>query len=364
VPAMLDPKTFYLPMACILPQTRVVRERMLPRAGEASVSADQRVEPVDVVARAYFPDPPRVYNIAQMFKVPSSRARALLLKKEGETFAKDEVIARYRKTFDQPRVIRAPAPGRLLAEHDGEVLLEMMPAPFELKAGIKGVVANASRFGAVIQAAGALVQGVWGNGKENFGVLKVLGSAPGQPLTADAIDVSCLGTIVVAGGALQADGLKNAEAQQVRGIVAGSMPASLREAALAAPFPVMIVEGFGELPMAAPAFELCRGAALREAALAAVSRTRWGTARPELVVPLPARDVPAVIESPPAFAAAAADTRVRVGAGEELGRHGRIASAQPQTRSFESGIRARAVEVELDGGETVWVPVNNLEAYQ
>ncbi len=361
---MPDPKTFYLPMACILPQTRVVRERLLPRAGEASVSADQRVEPVDVVARAYFPDPPRVYNIAQMFKVPSARARDLLLKKEGESFAKDEIIARYKKTFDQPRVIRAPAPGRLLAEHDGEILLEMMPAPFELKAGIKGVVANASRFGAVIQAAGALVQGVWGNGKENYGVLKVLGSTPDQPLTADVIDVSCLGTIVVAGGVLQADGLKNAEAQQVRGIVAGSMPASVRAAALAVPFPVMIVEGFGALSMAAPAFDLCRDANTREATLAAAARTRWGTARPELVVPLSARDTPAAIDSPPAFAVVARDTHVRIGAGEELGRHGRIASAQPLTRTFESGIRARAVEVELDGGDTVWVPLNNLEAYQ
>ncbi|MBI5877521.1 MAG: hypothetical protein HZB53_07720 [Chloroflexi bacterium] len=360
---MIDPKTFYLPMAHILAQTRIVRERLLPRPGEAEVSADQRVEPVDVVARAFVPDMPRVYNIAQMFKVPSSRAHTLLLKHAGEEFAKDEIIARHKRTLEQARVIRAPAPGRLLAEHEGEVLLEMMPAPLELKAGIKGVVANASRFGVVIQVAGALVQGLWGNGKTNFGVLKVLGAVREQPLTAELIDVSCLGTIVVAGGALQPAGLKQAEAQQVRGIICGSMPATLCAAALAAPFPVVITEGFGAVPMAGPAYELCRASNSREASLDAVARTRWGASRPELVVPLPARDAAVVTETPRAYAAIVRNVRVRVTAGDEIGRTGHIASDQVRAREFESGIRVRAAEVEFDDGETGWIPVNNLEAY-
>lgn len=359
---MLDPQSFYLPIARVMPLTRVIRERLLPRAGEATASAEQRVEPVDVVARAFVPDRPRVYNLAQMFKVSAARVPSLLLKREGETFTKGEVIARYKRSFDKPLIIQAPAPGRLLALHDGEVLLEMMPAPLEVKANIKGVVGNVSRFGVVLQAVGAIVQGVWGNGKENFGVLKVLGESREQALTGDRLDVSCLGTIVVAGGALTADGLKQAEAQQVRGVVGGSMPASLREAAKDAPFPVMITEGFGALAMLPLGFEQLRGGNGREAALRAISQTRWGAQRPELVVPMSPREAPADVETPRAYAAAAPGVEVRVCGGEAFGRTGRITEAPMQVRTFESGIRARSLEVRLGEDETLWVPVHNLEA--
>ncbi|MCA1554204.1 MAG: hypothetical protein LC737_07485, partial [Chloroflexi bacterium] len=256
---------------------------------------------------------------------------------------------------------RAPSAGRLLAEHNGEVLLELAPALLELPANVKGSVISAARFGVALQTAGALVQGVWGNGKENYGVLKWLGSSREQPLTADVVDVSCLGMIVAVGGTITASGLRQAEAQQVRGVIAGSMSARLRETACALPFPIMLTEGFGAFAMAEPAFGLMRNVSGREGGLRAVWQTRWGAQRPDLVVPEPFRE-DASDDAAPSFAVLRRDVEVRVCAGDQFGRNGRVLSEQPRSRVLASGVRAAAVEVALSNGERVWVPINNLEA--
>src|SRR5262249_10569037 len=132
--------------------------------------------------------------------------------------------------------------------------------------------------------------GAWGNGKESYGILKWLGEGLDQPLTPDLIDVSCLGAIIVAGGTLDPDGLRQAETQQVRGIIVGSMSATLRERVAGLSFPVMLVEGLGTVPMATPAAEVFRSNSGREAGLRAISQTRWGAQRPEVVVPLSPRE--------------------------------------------------------------------------
>jgi hypothetical protein len=213
----------------------------------------------------------------------------------------------------------------------------------------------------VLHTVGALVQGIWGNAKESYGVLKVLGAAREQPLTADLIDVSCLGMIVAVGGALDPEGLKQAESQQVRGIIAASMPTAVREQAQAAPFPIVLTEGFGSLAMAEPAYDLLRSLTGREVSLRAISQVRWGAQRPGAVVPLSTREVPSA-DPPVAYAALQHGCVVRICAGDAMGQTGHVVSDSPQTHVFASGARARAVEVELADNDSVWVPINNLEA--
>jgi len=170
-----------------------------------------------------------------------------------------------------------------------------------------------------------------------------------------------LAQLIVVGGALEPEGLRQAETQQLRGIIAGSMPATLRELALAAPFPIMLTEGFGSLTMAAPAFELFKASTTREASLRAVSQTRWGAQRPEVVIPVSAREAIAG-EAPPAHAALQHAALVRICAGEHMGQTGRVLSDHPQVRVLASGARARSVEIELQEHVTVWVAITNLEA--
>ncbi|MBI1801425.1 MAG: hypothetical protein HY259_04085 [Chloroflexi bacterium] len=362
---------FYLPVAHARPQARIIRERLLPHSGEVSVEPDQRVEPPHIVARAAMPAAPLVVNLAQRLGVPPKDVKGFLLKAIGDEFNKDEVLASKKGRLGRVSEYRAPGVGRLLAEHEGQLVLEIVPALMELPANINGVVTNVMpRYGVVIELAGGLAQGIWGNGKENYGVLKLLGDKPDQALTQDIIDVSYLGALVVVGGAIQADGLKQATALQVHGVIAGSMPASLRDQAMAAALPIMITEGFGSWSMAAPTYELLKGFNGREAALRAVYRTRGGAQRPELVSPLPQQDA-ASAEAPPHAVLLQKGALVRVGAGAYLGQAGRVVSEKPQTQTLAGGIRARAVEIALGSSadtaadleaERVWIPIHNLEA--
>jgi hypothetical protein len=354
---------FYLPVARALKQTRIMRERLMPRMGEVLVKRDDRVEPVDIVARVPMPNIIRSYNLAKMFKLSPAQVKKILTKKKGDKFAKREVLARHKPLLGQARAMRAPSDGRIIDEHNGEVLISEAANPLELQANIKGTIANVMpRFGVMIQTAGGLVQGVWGNGKEVYGVCKLLSDNREQSLSAELIDVSCLGAIVTIGGALTAEGLKQAEAQKVGGIVAGSVPAALRQAVLAVSFPVMITEGFGALLMAEPAFELLKTYNTREANLRAVVQTRWGATRPELVIPLTSRESANVNEIAAPVVALENDVPVRICAGEYQGHVGHVVSAKPQSRTLTSGVRTRAVEVEIEYEERVWVPINNLEA--
>lgn len=354
---------FYLPVARALKQTRVMRERLMPRMGEVTVKRDDRVEPVDIVARVPMPNVIRSYNLAKLFKLSPAQVKSKIVKKKGDKFAKREVLARHKPMWSQPLVFRAPADGRIIDEHNGEVLTSETANPLELAANIKGTIANVMpRFGVMIQTAGGLVQGVWGNGKEVYGGCKLVSDQREQALTAERLDVSCLGAIVIVGGALTADGLKQAVAQKVGGIVAGCMPVALRPTVLALPFPVMITEGFGSLPMAAHAFELFKQYQNREANLRAVVQTRWGAVRPELVIPLTARESTNANEVVPPVVALQNGVQVRICAGDYQGHVGRVVSAKPLSRTLASGVRTRAVEVEIEYEERVWVPINNLEA--
>jgi len=100
---------FYLPVARALKQTRVMRERLMPRIGEVRVKRDERVEPVDVVARVSMPNIIRSYNLAKMFKLREpNQAKKTLLKKVGATFVKGEPLARYKPMFGSALRVRAP----------------------------------------------------------------------------------------------------------------------------------------------------------------------------------------------------------------------------------------------------------------
>jgi hypothetical protein len=99
-----------------------------------------------------------------------------------------------------PRSVRAPRDGRVVAVGGGQVLIEVGEAKVELRAGIPGTIIEiiANR-GAVIETAGALIQGVWGNGRIDSGLLVNIAETPDGVLTAGRLDVSLRGSILLAG---------------------------------------------------------------------------------------------------------------------------------------------------------------------
>lgn len=352
---------YYPSMTQATPLTVIKRERLLPARGEVLASMGARVEPIDVVARASVGGELYVVDVSKTLSVKSEDVDKYLLKAVGDTVEEGEAIAaRGRGLIPLRRVCRSPAAGRIVAIGNGRVALESRAETFELLAHFRGTVVSVMpSLGVVIETVGALVQGVWGAGGEAQGVLKMLAEDPKEKLVADAMDVGCHGAIIVGGSSVDEEALERAEQMQVRGIVVGSIGADLGERVSDLPFPIIATEGMGQVPMASVIFELLRSNAGREASISGVTRLRWGTARPEIIIPLLGGETASTPQQ--LGGVLEVGTQVRVIRQPYLGSVGQVVSLPSQPRTVDSGARLRGAEVELEEKGRVFVPYANLE---
>ena len=353
----------YYPIeARVTPLVTIRRERMLPELGDVLVRVGEMVGPADVVARCQLPGSLRVVDASRALRVPRDRVERFLLKAVGDTVQVNEPVAAPGGLFGRlRRSCRSPVEGQIIDVRDGLILIASAGTTYELAAHLKGQVTNImpSR-GVVISAAGALIQGFWGRGGEAEGVLKLVVDSPQKPLRARSIDVSCQGTIVVGGRILDEATLDQAVEAKVRGMIVGSVDAVLIPALRALPFPVVVTEGFGTLPMSEPIFGLLHANMGREAMMNAETSTRWGARRPEVLIPLRADDsTPEDTHQPRALRVG---DLVRVLRAPYPGALGTVVHLPDFPQLLESGSRVPAVLVELDGvDQPVAIPVVNVE---
>lgn len=353
---------YYPVEARVTPLITIRRERILPEVGEVLVRVGEMVGPADVVARCQLPGSVRVVDVSRALRVPRHKADRYLLKSPGDTVQANEPIAAPGGLLGRlRRACRSPVAGEIIDVRDGLILIASATTTYELEAHLKGQVTNImpSR-GVVVSAAGALIQGFWGTGGEADGVLKLVVDSPQKPLRARSIDVSCQGTIVVGGRILDEATLDQAVEAKVRGMIVGSVDAVLIEYLRKLPFPVVVTEGFGTLPMSEPIFGLLHSNMGREAMVNAETSTRWGARRPEVIIPLRSDDgTPEDARQPSALRVG---DLVRVLRPPHLGALGTITDLPDLPQVLESGSRVPSVLVEIDGvDETVVIPVVNVE---
>ncbi|MBN1886876.1 MAG: hypothetical protein JW850_02765 [Thermoflexales bacterium] len=359
---MADEKlTFYPSETYATPLALVSRERVLPVAGEVLVREGQRVEPADVIARAEHTRDIRILDLARGLRVSPKAAERSMRKKIGDSVVAGEPVAIGRGVLPWSRkMVRAPVDGTIAAVGGGRLLLEVAPEIIEVKAYLSGTVALVlSKFGAVVETAGALVQASWGCGGEAYGVLKIVGRKPDSPLRAKSIDVACHGAIVISGGWIDPGAFEQAQQLQVRGIIAASMDGDLRAEAEKCGFPVILIEGWGRVPMSAPAHQLLQNQDGREACISASTRTRFGKQRPEIVIPLPTESQPS--PPPPPGAPLEVGMRVRVLRTPYMGAVGTVAALPAMAQRLDNGIQVHGAEVNLGSAGTIFVPYVNLE---
>lgn len=343
------------------PLTTIRRERLLPLRGQVLVSAGEVVGAADVVARCLLPGEVRVVDVSRELGVSREKASRHIRKSVGDTVQKGETLAARGGLASLLRSgCRAPVDGQVIAVRHGVILIEGATTTFELRAHIAGQVTNVMpHLGVVIAATGALIQGAWGSGGEAEGVLRLVVESHQRPLRTRAVDVGCHGTIIVGGWIMDEEVLRKAEEVQVRGIVAGSASAELRPVMESLPFPVMLTEGFGTLPMSQHIFTLLQSNTGREAMLSAETRLRWAGKRPELLIPLRAgEDLSHEDDTPQPLEIGA---RVRLLRAPHLGAIGQVVSLPPFPQVIDSGIRTLVAEVEMEDGETVLAPLANLD---
>lgn len=348
----------YYPSAFkVVPYGRVSLERLLPFPGEVLVGLGQRVEPMDVVGRAHIPSQIRILHVAQRLSIVEGALQKYLLKGPGERVEGGEAIAMVGR-WPFRRLYRAPGEGRIVSEAHGRLLLEISPSTYELRAYIKGVVTQVfSSRGVAIESSGAIMEGAWAIGGDAFGVLKILGEAPGGRLVPEAVDMGYHGVIVVVESWATKEGLEKAEEVGVRGAILGSLPSSLLGFVSSLSFPVMIMEGFGQIPISRPLFSIFQQHAGREVCMASGILYGVRRLRPRVIIPFLQGEEAVRGEAP----TLKEGTLVRLVREPYLGKVGYVASLSLQKRRVEWGIAIDGVEVDLEEGERVFVPLANLE---
>lgn len=342
-----------------LPLTLIRRERRLSQSGKVIVRLGQKVGAADIIAETVLNPEYQILDIAQLLGITASKVEKFLQYGPGDNLSKGDLIA--GPVGISNRVVRAQRDAKIISSGEGQVLLEFISKPFQLKAGIPGsVVELIPERGAVIEMTGALIQGVWGNGRLDFGVLSVIDPKPDHELTISDLDASQRGAVVLAGTCEDGDALKMAEDLALRGVILGSMDPSLIAQVERLRVPVIIIEGFGHYPMNPVAYKLLATNDRREVSVIADAWKKYEGIRPEIIIPLPA---PSSLTIPLEVGEFKTDQRVRVVQYPYLGNIGTIQKVLHQ-QSFAGGVKAPAAEIRLLNGSPLVIPLANLELIQ
>ncbi len=345
------------PVHHILPLTSIVRERMLPVTGKVSAHLNQKVVPTDIVAEASWAREHFFLDVAGALNLNPDAADKLIRCKVGDKVTAGMVVARGRGIL--PKSLKVPRAGQVVAVGGGQVLVEVGETHLELRAGIPGTVIQVvPDRGVVIQTAGALVQGVWGNGRVDTGQLINLAEKPDEVLSAKRLDVSLRGSVILGGQCQDAATLQTAAEVQVRGLILGSLYPSLLPLARDTRFPIVLTDGFGTMPINSAAYRLLTTNEKREVTVNAEAYDRYTGARPEVIIPLPATSEPPQPHDTEAFAPG---QTVRLRRPPAAGSIGTLVKIHQGLTTFPSGLRTAAADVKLENGEQVLVPLVNLE---
>lgn len=345
------------PVNHILPLTTIERERVLPVAGNVIAKLNQNVSSTDLIAEATWSREHLLIDVARTLSISANAADRLIQVKVNDKVPEGSEIAVGKGLF--PRTIRSPRDGRVVAVGGGQVLMETGDASIQLRAGIPGTIVHIiPNRGAIIRTVGSLIQGTWGNGRIESGILFNLTEGPDDVLTASRLDVSLRGSIILAGLIRDAETFRTATELSVRGMILSSISPGLLPAAQQARFPILAIDGFGQTPMNSAAYKLLTTNAKRDVTINAEAFNRYTGARPEIIIPLPVSQEP---PPPTDVSTLEAGQTVRLRRAPHAGEIGTLTRLHPGLSSLPSGLRAPAGDVKLENGEQILVPLVNLE---
>jgi hypothetical protein len=341
----------------ILPLTSIRRERVLPVPGRVLVRQGQTVQPRDIIAEAAIAPEHLLLNVSRSLGVSSKKVQSLIQREIGERVTEGDLIA--GPVGITRKVLRAPVSGRIALIQAGKIMLEVETPPYQLRSGMAGVVTDliADR-GAIIETVGALVQGVWGNDRMDFGLMQNKLEEPDSKLTREQLDVSLRGTVVLGGYCDDPKALSNAADIPLRGLILSSMSASLVPLAAKMPFAVIVLRGFGFRLLDSASYKLLTSNENREIVVNAVVFDRFSGTRPEVVIPLPSPEEP---PHPPETENYSAGQKVRLAHSFDPDAIGTIEHITDKPVILPSGLRSVSAQINLESGESVIMPLANLE---
>ncbi len=358
------------------PSILLCKERKLPLEGQVLAEVGDHVHAQDIIAKSETPGLIQTLHLSEKLGIDPKDILRVLKIPIGSYVEKGEILAESRGLFGWFHTSAASEYSGILksvSEVTGHVFIEEPAHIITVLAFMEGkVVQVIQNEGVIIESLVSLVQGVFGVGGENYGAIRVAVSSASEVLTAEHVLESDKRKVLVGGAGVTQNALEKASEVKVSGIIIGSiedldlMNFMGYEIGVALtgqeniPFTLVLTEGFGKLEMAARTFNLLCSLDGQFASMSGVTQVRAGVVRPEVI--LPQKEKLAHLYS---FSFDRLELQqgriVRIVCEPYFGKIGTVVGLPFDLMILESGVQARVVKVDLEGGGEVFVPRSNVE---
>lgn len=368
--------TAYTPGLTVSADQIVRKVRRLPLKGQVLVKEGDLVEPHTVVARTELPGLLQAIKVAEKLNVEPKEVMDLLKFKVGDQVKVGDLVAEtkglFGKLFKNSVISEYEGTIESISDVSGHVYLREAPIPVEINAYMKGrIVDIIPEEGAVVEARGAFVQGIFGIGGERVGEIHVAVLSPDEVLDSKHVTEEHKNKILIGGSGVTLDAIRKAEQVGATGIVAGAVKdiditnylgydigvAITGQEAI--PITIIATEGFGNLPIAKRTFELFKSLEGKSASINGATQIRAGVIRPEVIIP---SDKTADMDAQKDEATTLdIGTPIRIIREPYFGKLGEVTELPPELQVVESGTHVRVLKAKLADGEIVTVPRANVE---
>ncbi len=357
-------ETYFPEQRHLIGLTTFRRDRLLPldAGGTVEVTKGDRVDLHHVVARGTLPSAYLVIDAARALRLRKPEAlNDLLHVSEGDPVSTGQLLA--GKEGRRKRGVRSPLTGSVAYIGEGRIILQEIEESITVEAGLTGQVVEVRKGrGAVIEGIGAVVQGVWGNDRRAIGTLRLEPDEGLENIYGEALSSPFRGTIIIARRPLRAASLQVLVDQDIAGVIAPSMEPDVLPAALECPRAVLLTEGFGNMRMGGALSSFLVNLQGRQATLDAALPGVLEARRPEAVITVPT--TPGERPSQPRTEQTVqVQTQVRLTRGDFAGSVGTIVELPETPVLLDNGLSVYCARVNLITGETVAVPLENLEVF-
>lgn len=339
-------------------ETRIRRQRVLPKGGEIVVKIGQDVSPLQVLARSPLSLRFRIVFAAKSLNVSVDEFSNYVTVQVGEKVEVGTPLAQ-KKRLIGTQTVESPLDGTVTQVYNGRIIIKQTADYIELRAMVQGRVVNyIDDRGVTLDIVGTLIQAMWSTGTVALSPLKIIGEQPAKIFSSADISGNISNHILVIGQLDSLDPIQAAINEGVKGFIVGTMPAELAMAAKALDTTLLLTDGFGEHGMATPIFKKLQESAGQETTIFGRDGID-SRQRAEIIIP---KKGSPTFDAPPFNNPLQVGQTVRILRQPYLGNIGIIEHIFKQFHVTPSGVRVRGANVRLQNGQTVFVPTTNLDA--
>ena len=303
---------------------------------------------------------------------------------EGDYVYEGQVLAA-AQNISMMDYVYAPMAGVVekICPKTGTITIVRPIKPTQVLSHLSGKVTEVIKdYGAVVEAVGAYLEGIFGIGGERFGELAVAADSPSSVLDEAGVASEHKGKVLVSGSLVTLEALRKARALGVKGVISGGMnnvdlvQMLGREINVGltgqeqTDFTVIVMDGFGAMPMNERSWNLLVSKAGLTASIDGTTQIRAGVIRPQVLISEGADGLDQVGGEPvgmakeeplPRMTNLAVGDVVRCVRRPYAGLKGVVEEIPPEPERVQCESVMEVARVRLDDGRLVTVPEANLE---